>query len=58
MFASLSLVAGNEAYRYSSVAFLQMMKEANLILIYIMSLAVALPLPHGSGLRFLSICLT
>jgi hypothetical protein len=42
VFFSGQLVLSNTAYLHSSVAFLQMMKEANLILIYLMSLAVAL----------------
>merc|ERR1719456_321682 len=42
MFASISLVAGNEAYRYSSVAFLQMMKEAQVVVVYLLGLLVGL----------------
>jgi len=36
------LVLSNTAYLHSSVAFLQMMKESNLVLVYIFSLAAAL----------------
>eukprot|EP00929_Paragymnodinium_shiwhaense_P113392 TRINITY_DN81684_c0_g1_i1.p1 TRINITY_DN81684_c0_g1~~TRINITY_DN81684_c0_g1_i1.p1 ORF type:complete len:390 (+),score=92.23 TRINITY_DN81684_c0_g1_i1:151-1320(+) len=37
-----TLVLSNVAYLHSSVAFLQMMKEANLVLVYVFSLAFAL----------------
>jgi len=39
---SVQLVLSNTAYLHSSVAFLQMMKEANLVLVYFLSLLVAL----------------
>merc|ERR1719327_2129212 len=39
---SVQLVLSNTAYLHSSVAFLQMMKEANLVLVYVLSLMVAL----------------
>lgn len=39
---SVQLALSNSAYLHSSVAFLQMMKEANLALVYTFSLAVAL----------------
>mmetsp|Transcript_115491 Transcript_115491/g.331492 ORF Transcript_115491/g.331492 Transcript_115491/m.331492 type:complete len:390 (+) Transcript_115491:110-1279(+) len=39
---SCQLALSNTAYLHSSVAFLQMMKEANLALVYTLSLAVAL----------------
>jgi len=41
MFA-LQLILSNTAYLYSSVAFLQMMKEANIVLVYFFSLLAAL----------------
>lgn len=39
LFFSAQLVLSNTAYLHSSVAFLQMMKEANLVLVYVFSLA-------------------
>jgi len=39
---SLQLVLSNTAYLHSSVAFLQMLKEANLVLVYVFSLIAAL----------------
>jgi hypothetical protein len=42
VFFAGQLVLSNTAYLHSSVAFLQMMKEGNLVLVYIMSLAFAL----------------
>jgi len=39
---SAQLVLTNTAYLHSSVAFLQMMKEANLVLVYVFSLMAAL----------------
>lgn len=39
---SVQLVLSNTAYLHSSVAFLQMMKEANLVLVYFLSLLFAL----------------
>jgi hypothetical protein len=39
---SAQLVLSNTAYLHSSVAFLQMMKEANLVLVYVFSLIAAL----------------
>jgi len=39
---SAQLTLSNMAYLHSSVAFLQMMKEANLVLVYVLSLFVAL----------------
>jgi hypothetical protein len=39
---SVQLVLSNTAYLHSSVAFLQMMKEANLVLVYFLSLIFAL----------------
>mmetsp|Transcript_54433 Transcript_54433/g.95510 ORF Transcript_54433/g.95510 Transcript_54433/m.95510 type:complete len:369 (-) Transcript_54433:104-1210(-) len=39
---SVQLVLSNTAYLHSSTAFLQMMKEANLVLVYAFSLVVAL----------------
>merc|ERR1719272_313456 len=42
LFFSGQLVLSNTAYLHSSVAFLQMMKEANIILVYTFSLMVAL----------------
>jgi hypothetical protein len=42
IFFSAQLVLSNTAYLHSSVAFLQMMKEANLVLVYTFSLIAAL----------------
>lgn len=42
VFFSAQLVLSNTAYLHSSVAFLQMMKEANLVLVYTFSLIAAL----------------
>jgi hypothetical protein len=42
VFFSAQLVLSNTAYLHSSVAFLQMMKEANLVLVYVFSLLAAL----------------
>lgn len=42
LFFSAQLVLSNTAYLHSSVAFLQMMKEANLVLVYVFSLIAAL----------------
>merc|ERR1719329_596558 len=42
VFFSAQLVLSNTAYLHSSVAFLQMMKEANLVLVYVFSLAAAM----------------
>merc|ERR1719247_2270595 len=39
---SAQLVLTNTAYLHSSVAFLQMMKEANLVLVYVLSLMASL----------------
>lgn len=39
---SVQLVLSNHAYLHSSVAFLQMMKEANLVLVYFLSLLFSL----------------
>eukprot|EP00927_Polykrikos_kofoidii_P007071 TRINITY_DN12887_c0_g2_i2.p1 TRINITY_DN12887_c0_g2~~TRINITY_DN12887_c0_g2_i2.p1 ORF type:complete len:414 (-),score=51.66 TRINITY_DN12887_c0_g2_i2:111-1277(-) len=39
---SVQLVLSNTAYLHLGVAFLQMMKEANLVLVYVLSLAVSL----------------
>lgn len=39
---SLQLVLSNSAYSHSTVAFLQMMKEANIVLVYLLSLFVML----------------
>eukprot|EP00930_Biecheleria_cincta_P014259 TRINITY_DN12352_c0_g1_i2.p1 TRINITY_DN12352_c0_g1~~TRINITY_DN12352_c0_g1_i2.p1 ORF type:complete len:332 (+),score=60.93 TRINITY_DN12352_c0_g1_i2:89-1084(+) len=36
----ISVLASNMAYYYSSVPFLQMMKESNIITVYVMSLAI------------------
>jgi hypothetical protein len=41
------LVLSNSAYVYASVAFLQMMKEGNLVLVYFFSLLVGLEAFHG-----------
>jgi len=41
-FFSAQLVLSNTAYLHSSVAFLQMMKEANLVLVYFFSLMAAM----------------
>lgn len=46
---SISLICGNEAYRYSSVSFLQMMKEAQVVLVYFVGLLVGLE--KGFSLR-------
>lgn len=37
LFFSVTLVLGNTAYQYCSVAFLQMMKESNIVTVYVMS---------------------
>mmetsp|Transcript_34979 Transcript_34979/g.74535 ORF Transcript_34979/g.74535 Transcript_34979/m.74535 type:complete len:381 (-) Transcript_34979:8-1150(-) len=47
------LVLSNTAYLYSSVAFLQMMKESNLVLVYSFSLLVALERFKYRNLRLL-----
>merc|ERR1719310_2631713 len=39
---SIQLVLSNTAYLHSSLAFLQMMKESNLVLVYVFSLIAAL----------------
>jgi len=39
---AINLVLSNTAYVHSDVAFLQMMKEANVVLVYFLSVAVAL----------------
>mmetsp|Transcript_22150 Transcript_22150/g.40739 ORF Transcript_22150/g.40739 Transcript_22150/m.40739 type:complete len:364 (-) Transcript_22150:117-1208(-) len=39
---AMALVAGNSAYKYSSVAFLQMLKESHIVFIYCMMLMVGL----------------
>merc|ERR1740117_191907 len=44
IFFAASLVLSNTAYLYASVAYLQMLKEANVILVYVFSLAVGLEL--------------
>lgn len=52
------LVLSNQAYLHSSVAFLQMMKEANLVLVYILSLIACLEtFRFRSILILLFICL-
>jgi len=50
------LVLSNAAYIYSSVAFIQMMKEGNLVLVYILSLIAGLEHFHSARVRLL-ICL-
>lgn len=42
LFFALSLVLSNTAYLYSSVAFLQMMKEGNIVVVYLFSLLAAM----------------
>mmetsp|Transcript_46267 Transcript_46267/g.86394 ORF Transcript_46267/g.86394 Transcript_46267/m.86394 type:complete len:340 (-) Transcript_46267:137-1156(-) len=39
---AISLVSSNMAYKYCTVAFLQMMKESNIVTIYLMSVAVGI----------------
>jgi|ERR1712216_850573 len=39
---TLGLVTGNSAYRYSSVSFLQMVKESHIMFVYILMLVVGL----------------
>lgn len=39
---TVALVAGNEAYRYSQVAFLQMIKESHLTIVYLFSVIFGL----------------
>lgn len=52
---SLELVLGNWAYMYSSVPFLQMMKESNLVIIYVLSLGVGLEI-FARGKAFVLLC--
>lgn len=47
------LVLSNTAYLHSSVAFLQMMKEANLVLVYVFSLIVGLEKFSGQHVQVL-----
>lgn len=44
---SMQLVLSNVAYLYASVAFLQMMKEGNMVLVYLLSLLAGLERFHG-----------
>eukprot|EP00927_Polykrikos_kofoidii_P075398 TRINITY_DN71571_c0_g1_i1.p1 TRINITY_DN71571_c0_g1~~TRINITY_DN71571_c0_g1_i1.p1 ORF type:complete len:391 (+),score=77.94 TRINITY_DN71571_c0_g1_i1:94-1266(+) len=39
---TVQLLCSNEAYKYASVAFLQMVKEGNVVLVYVLSLLVGL----------------
>merc|ERR1719387_3459213 len=43
---SIQLVLNNTAYLHSSVAFLQMIKECNIVSVYIVSLMVGLEVFH------------
>lgn len=52
---SLELVLGNWAYMYSSVPFLQMMKESNLVIIYMLSLVVGLEI-FAKGKALVLLC--
>lgn len=55
LFYALQLVATNAAYLFSSMVFIQMMKEANIAFVYLASIAVALEAP--SVHRFKALCL-
>jgi len=52
-FFSVTLVLSNVAYMHSSLAFLQMMKEANLVLVYVFSLMFALERFNWKSARIL-----
>lgn len=52
---SIQLVLSNTAYLHSSVAFLQMMKEANLVLVYTFSLMAALERFDWCSVRVLAV---
>jgi drug/metabolite transporter (DMT)-like permease len=43
---TVALVAGNSAYRYSPVAFLQMVKESHIVFVYALSTIVGLEVPR------------
>lgn len=47
------LVLSNSAYEFSSVAFLQMMKESNIVLVYIMSMAAQIECFDSTRARIL-----
>eukprot|EP00440_Ansanella_granifera_P034681 gb/GFBE01037622.1/.p1 GENE.gb/GFBE01037622.1/~~gb/GFBE01037622.1/.p1 ORF type:complete len:492 (+),score=123.63 gb/GFBE01037622.1/:1-1476(+) len=56
LFTSGTLVLSNLAYEFSSVAFLQMMKEANIVLVYLLSVIVGMELFNSLRARIL-LCL-
>mmetsp|Transcript_86309 Transcript_86309/g.252530 ORF Transcript_86309/g.252530 Transcript_86309/m.252530 type:complete len:530 (+) Transcript_86309:97-1686(+) len=57
---SMQLVLSNFAYLYASVAFLQMMKEGNMVLVYCLSLLAGLERFHGvqASVLFCLLCST
>jgi len=38
---TIEIILGNQAYQYLSLAFLQMLKESNVVIVYVMALAAA-----------------
>merc|ERR1712072_1023689 len=50
-----TLVLSNEAYKHLSVAFLQMMKESNVILVYSMSLLLGLDIWNWTVVKVLAL---
>lgn len=55
---AMSYALSNTAYRYSSVAFLQMMKQSNVFLVYAMSLVVGLEVFRASQVLLLCCVVT
>lgn len=52
---SASMVLSNQAYLYLSVAFLQMMKETNVVLVYVFSLVAMLETFTGNQLKLIAL---
>lgn len=56
---TIGLVTGNSAYRYSSVSFLQMIKESHIMFVYILMLVVGLDkfkIRMAAVISFVAVC--
>lgn len=54
---ALSVVLSSEAYRHSSVSFLQMIKEANVLFVYVLSIVLALDKPSWNQTKVIVLIL-
>lgn len=52
-----SLILGNLAYKYNSVAFIQMIKQSNIVVIFCVSVAVGIEKPKVSAAQILLVVL-